>query len=284
MEKEVENTPTLKDSLKRLEDELSVAGYSARTKEMYLLYVEEMLRYLNKPPRSISREDVVSFMARKKEGGLKGTTMALVFAALKFFFHSHLKHKIMDDIKRPKKAKKLPVVMTKEEVRRILRAPTTKRDRLILQFLYSSGLRVSEVVNMEKYSLDLTEKTAVVRGGKGNKDRLIILAETWCKDVQEYFNERPVESAYVFSKENGSKLSVDTVQRLVRISRKKAGIQKNVTPHSFRHSFATHLLEAGENIRKIQELLGHADLSTTQIYTKVSTEELKKVKSPLDAL
>jgi len=279
-----ENTPAVKESLKRLEDELSVAGYSPKTKEMYLIYVEEMLLYLNMPPASISRENVISFMAHKKEEGLKGTTMALVFASLKFFFHTHLKHKIMEDIKRPKKAKKLPVVMTKEEVRRILKAAPTTRDRLILQFLYSSGLRVSEIVNMERNSLELTERTAVVRGGKGNKDRLIILAETWCDNMKKYFNEMPNKSDYVFSGENGSKLSVDTIQRIVRVSRKKAGIQKNVTPHSFRHSFATHLLEEGESIRKIQELLGHADLSTTQIYTKVSAEELKKVKSPLDLL
>lgn len=270
--------------LKRFKEELVVAGYSARTIEMYLCYVEELFDFVQKPPARIGRADIISFLAKKKAENVKGTTMALVYAALKFFFHSHLKLNIMDDIKRPKKGKKLPVVMTKEEVKAIITAAPRKRDKLILKLLYSSGLRVSEIVNLKIRDLDLGEKTATVRGGKGNKDRLIILSESWIDEIKEYFSKRCYQSEYVFSKGNGMPLSVDTVQRIVRESRERAGIKKNITPHSFRHSFATHLLEAGENIRKIQELLGHSNLSTTQIYTKVSTDELKKVKSPLDSL
>ena len=270
--------------LRRFGEELSVAGYSPRTIEMYVCYVEGFLGFYSKPPRSATRQDVISFLAKKKAENAKGATMALVYSALKSFFHSHLKHKVMDDIKRPKKGKKLPVVMTKEEVRAIINAASTKRDRLILELLYSSGLRVSEIVKFKTMEMDLGERTATVRGGKGNKDRLVILSGAWIVGFREYLSARKAQSEYVFSKENGSPLSVDMVQWIVRECRKRAGIKKNVTPHSFRHSFATHLLEAGENIRKIQELLGHSDLSTTQIYTRVSTEELKKVKSPLDSL
>ncbi len=273
-----------KTALKKFKDELVVAGYSPRTVEMYTCYVEEFFRFYPGAPWTAKRQDVISFLAKKQSDGTSGSTLALAFAALKFFFHSHLKRKIMDDIKRPKKGKKLPIVMTKEEVKAMIDAAPTQRDKLILELLYSSGLRVSEIINLKTRELNLENKTAMVRGGKGNKDRLVILSEGWTMEIKNYLASRKFESEYVFSKENGLPISVDTVQRLVRACRKKAGIKKNITPHSFRHSFATHLLEAGESIRKIQELLGHSDLSTTQIYTKVSKDELKKVKSPLDSL
>jgi integrase/recombinase XerD len=272
------------DALARLRDELAVAGYSARTAEMYLGYVEDMLEFSKKPPETITHDDVMAFLAKKSAENVKGATMALVYASLKFFFHAHLKHKIMEDIKRPKKAKKIPVVMTRDEVRAIIKAASGTQNRLVLELLYSSGLRVSEVVNLKTASLDLKEKTAAVRGGKGNKDRIVILSEFWAKEFGEFVSKRKAQSEFAFCKKNSKPISVDTVQRLVRKCRKRAKIEKNITPHSFRHSFATHLLEAGENIRKIQELLGHSSLSTTQIYTTVSTEELKKVKSPLDLL
>lgn len=271
-------------TLKRFKEELAVSGYSARTIEMYSCYVEEFLGFYHGSTQKVGRNDIISFLAKKQAEGVNNSTLALVYAALKFFFHSHLKRKIMDDIKRPKRGKKLPVVMTREEVRAIINAAPTRRDRLILELLYSSGMRVSEIVGLKRRELNLLGRTAMVRGGKGNKDRMIILSDVWIEEIKKYLATRKFKSEYVFSKENASPLSVDTVQRIVRECRKIAGIKKNITPHSFRHSFATHLLEAGENIRKIQELLGHSDLSTTQIYTKVSKSELKKVKSPLDSL
>jgi len=264
--------------------ELIVGGFSKRTLTMYLLYVRDFLEFVKKEPTTLSREDIIAYMARKKEEGVKDATMCLVYSALRHFFKEYLKSNLMDDIKRPKKGTKLPVVMTRDEVKKILNAAKRKRDKLIMMLLYSSGLRVSEVTKMKINDLNLNERTAIVRGGKGNKDRLVILSEEWVKEISEYLKNRKVNSEYVFCNSLGRPISIDSVQRLVRKARIKAGINKNVTPHSFRHSFATHLLEKGENIRKIQELLGHSNLSTTQIYTKVSIEELKKVKSPLDEL
>ncbi len=276
---------TKRPVIQRFENELSVAGYSEKTIETYSGYVEEFLGFVSwKEPKSIARGEVISFLAGKKGRGAKGSTVALVFAALKFFFHNHLKRRIMDDIKRPKRGKKLPVVMTRDEVGRMIRAADGGLERLVLMLLYSTGLRVSEAVNLKTTDLSLEEKTAVVRGGKGNKDRLVILSSLWAEEAGKYLSGRKTKSEFVFAKKNGKKLSTDTIQRIVRRCRKKAGIKKKITPHSFRHSFATHLLESGENIRKIQELLGHSDLSTTQIYTSVSTDELKKVKSPLDSM
>lgn len=279
-----ENKEMIENYLERFKQELIVGGFSNRTLKMYLCYVKEFLEFIKKDPAEVKREDIIAFMASKVERGASSSTLALVYSALRHFFKEFMRSDVMEDVKRPKKGKKLPVVMTKDEVKRVINATTKKRDKLILMLLYSSGLRVSEVTKLKIKDLNLEERTAMVRGGKGKKDRLVILSEQWVNEIKQYLAKRKVKSEYVFCRGNGMPISVDTIQRIVRKARIKAGINKNITPHSFRHSFATHLLEAGESIRKIQELLGHSSLSTTQIYTKVSKEELKKVKSPLDTL
>ncbi|MEK6958122.1 MAG: site-specific tyrosine recombinase/integron integrase [archaeon] len=265
--------------------ELVIAGYSPRTIKMYVLYVNAFLNFTKKDAHSVQRPDVVSFMVHMKEHkNSSNTTVALVYSALKFFFKKFLKMGALDEIKSPKKAKYLPTVLTKDEVRELLKAAKLGRNRLLLQFIYSSGVRVSEAVKMKGEDINFKERIGKVKSGKGAKDRIIILSKNWCRHAKKYVDRKKVKSPFLFSKKNGKPLTSDTVQRIVRRAAKRAGIQKHVTPHSLRHSFATHLLEAGENIRKIQELLGHSNLNTTQIYTHVSTEQLKKVESPLDKL
>ena|SRR3989344_2511177 len=274
----------LKQYIEKFRQELLIAGYSERTIKMYVLYSEDLLEQVNKEPSKIERGDIVTFLAKMKERNLSNATIGLVHAAFVYFFKTYLKMNVMEDIKIPKKAKSLPVVLTKDEVRDLLKAAKLGRSRLLLQFIYSSGVRVSEAVNMKADDINLKERMGKVKSGKGNKDRIIILSKDWCRLAKKYLDRKRVKSAFLFSKKNGKPISPDTVQRLVRFCAKKAGIQKEVTPHSLRHSFATHLLEAGVNIRNIQELLGHSNLNTTQIYTHVSTEQLKKVESPLDNL
>lgn len=272
-------------SLGRLRQELIVGGYSPRTVKMYLFYLKDFLLFAALPPAQIERNNIMEYLAKKKEGGsVSNSTLSLAHAALSFYFHRILGKKILDDIKPPKRAKTLPTVLTRREVKELILASPPKRDRLIVQFLYSSGSRVSECVKLKTVDLNQKERIAVIRSGKGNKDRTIILSREWIKYLKKYLERKKVKSEFVFSKKNGTCLSVDTVQRIVRRAAKKAGIEKHVTPHTLRHSYATHLLDLGENIRKIQELLGHSNLNTTQIYTHVSLQELKKVESPLDNL
>ena len=271
--------------LKRLRQELIVSGYSLRTQKMYHYYVRQFLNATDTPPERIERADVIGFLADKKDKeNASNATLSLVHAALRFFFNTLFNKKIVEEIKTPKKAKKLPMVLTKNEIKALILATKAKRNRLIVQFLYSTGCRVSECVNLQTIDLNLKERTGTVKGGKGNKDRMIILSNDWAKIAKKYIDKKKVKSQFVFSKKNGTQISSDTVQRIVKKAAKKAGIEKEVTPHTLRHSYATHLLEAGENIRKIQELLGHSNLNTTQIYTQISTKELKKVQSPLDNL
>jgi integrase/recombinase XerD len=272
------------NSLKEFKQELIIAGYSEKTLKMYLIYIREMLYQINKTPLNITDRDLIGYLANKKEKGCANSTLSLIHAAMNYYFKNYLKNNILEDIKVPKKSKSLPKVLSKQEIKELFKATKFGRNRLMLQFMYGSGCRVSEVVKLKIEDINMKERTAMIRSGKGNKDRLIILSKEWIKGLKKYFKRKKVYSEFVFSKKNGKNLSVDTVQRIVRESAEKAGIHKHVTPHCLRHSYATHLLESGTNIRYIQSLLGHASLNTTQIYTNVASEQLKKVESPLDKL
>ena len=204
----------------------------------------------------------------------------LAIAALKFYY-TEILEKDFTKIKAPKKEKTLPEVLTKEEIKILIANTQTKKSKLILSMLYSSGLRVSELVNLRPENLKFEENLGWVRKGKGSKDRVFIFSEKIAKDIQNYLKKRP-NNNFIFSKEKP--LTTRNIQKIVKNARLRASLSKKVTPHTLRHSFATHLLEAGTDIRLIQSLLGHASLNTTQIYTHVSTEQLKKVENPLDKL
>lgn len=282
----------LSDELSKIKDELTIRGYTQRTLDQYLMYIDEFLRFAEqekvdwKLEQEETRQLIVKYLAQKKQT-VRNTSLSLIYFTLKFLFHSYLKMHVMDDIKLPKKEKYLPTVLTKDEVKKLFNATKDKRDRLILELLYSSGLRVSELCNLRYVDIDFKEKTAKVVSGKGNKDRLVVLSKDWLEEYQKYrdktFKKAPFPE-YVFAKHNATKFSSDTIQRIVKESSKLADIKKNISCHSLRHSFATHLLEGGANLRTIQTLLGHSSIATTQVYTKVSTEDLKKTKNPLDEL
>jgi integrase/recombinase XerD len=217
--------------------------------------------------------------------GLKPSSVSLAMSSLRFLYDEMLGKNLFANIKMPKLEKKLPTVLTKGEVRKIIDATSNEKHKLLIKMLYSSGLRISECVNLMIDDLNLEEKMGVVRSGKGKKDRNIILSEALAKDLKEYLekNGKNTENGYVFDVK-GKAMSIRQAQKVVTNAAKKAGIRKRVFCHALRSSFATHLLEAGTDIRIIQELLGHANLATTQRYTAVSREQLRKVRSPLDDL
>lgn len=264
--------------------ELLISGYSEKTMKMYLLYVEKFLQQIRKKPSEVGKPEIVSFLASAKEKNVSNATLALMHASIKFFLEKHMQMKVMDEVRIPKKAKKLPSVLTIEEIKSLIKNTKPGRNRLLVMFLYSTGVRVSEAVKIKLQDIDFSAGMARVQGGKGNKDREIVLSQKWIGEMKKYLNRRKVKSEFLFAKKNGKSISTDTVERVMRHSAERAKITKRVTPHVLRHSFATHLLDNGENIRKIQILLGHANLATTSIYTHVSKEELRKVQSPLDNL
>jgi integrase/recombinase XerD len=269
------------ENLQKLESELKLRGFSDRTVKMYLFYNHKFLEFIKKEPEQVTEDDVKSFIAKKMNDGASAKSVVLIKAALKFFYDEVLKKNVVT-FKPPKVSKKLPVVLTRDEVKRMIESTRNEKHKLIIMLLYSSGMRLSELTNLKVGDLELKEKIGWVRDGKGEKDRAFLVSEKIAEEMENFIKDRQI-SDYIFSGRKG-RLSSRLVQKIVASAAAKAGINKKVSPHTLRHSFATHLLESGENIRKIQELLGHASLSTTQIYTHVSTEELKKVKNPLDEL
>lgn len=277
-------SPAAQQTLTNFRQELLVTGYSEKTIKMYMIYAQKFLEHTNRLPETFIKQDVISFLAKAREQNVSNATLSLMHSALRFFLEQHLKLGVVEDVKIPKKAKKLPSVLTMNEIKTIFTNTKHGRNRLLLQFIYSTGVRVSEAVHMKIEDVDWENGTAQVKGGKGNKDRMVVLSQKWSGEVKKYLNRKKIKSPFLFSKKNGKPISTDTVERIIRHAAKEGQIVKRVTPHVLRHSFATHLLESGENIRKIQILLGHANLSTTSIYTHVSKEEIKKVQSPLDKL
>lgn len=267
--------------LQNLENELKLRGFSDRTLQMYTFYNQKFLDFVKKEPEQVTEDDIKTYIASKLNEGVSAKSVVLIKAALRFFYDEVLKKNIVT-FKSPKVSKKLPTVLTKEEVKKMIDLMDNKKHRLILMMLYSSGMRLSELLNLKVADLELSEKIGWVRSGKGEKDRLFILSDRVIQEMENMLAEKQGVD-YVFSGKKG-RLSGRLIQKIVAGAAKRAGIEKRVSPHTLRHSFATHLLESGENIRKIQELLGHASLSTTQLYTHISAEELKKVRNPLDEL
>ena len=270
--------------IKDLETELKLRGYTDATIRSYKIHNQKFLEFIKKDPTKITEDDIKTYLAHLiSDKKLKPSSLNLVLSSLRFYYETLQKRKIFTDIKSQKTEKKIPTVLTKDEIKLMLKTAENKKHRLLIEFLYSSGLRVSECLNLKINDLDFNEKIGKVILGKGKKDRYFILSENLLKSLKEYLNNRNNHSEHIFTGKNGH-LSIRMAQKIVNSTAKKAEIKKRVFCHALRSSFATHLLEAGTDIRVIQELLGHVDLSTTQRYTKVSTEQLKKVKSPLDTL
>jgi integrase/recombinase XerD len=262
----------------KLANELRIRGFSPLTVRNYSFFVDKFLIFTKKPSADLNEDDVKAYLASLYESKSKNTIM-LASAAIKFFFVEVL-GKEYSKIRIPKKEKKLPEVLTKEEVRRLIGSAETVKSKLILSMLYSSGLRVSELVNLKPGDMDFEQRTGWARKGKGSKDRVFVISESLANDMKGYLKKK--EFSYLFSKDKP--LTTRNIQKIVKHTKVKAGINKKVTPHTLRHSFATHLLESGTDIRLIQSLLGHSNLNTTQIYTHISSDQLRKIQNPLDAL
>jgi len=266
--------------IKRLEAEIKISKFSPYTLRNYVKFNQDLLEHANKIPEEIEQQDIKYFLADKMSE--KASASNIVFlASIRFAYTNILQKDPTAGVKRPKKESKIPIVLTKNEIIRLFESTDTLKSNFILQMIYSSGLRVSEVVNLKKENLDFEEGIGWVRGGKGKKDRMIILSKKLSKKLQKFIKKHS-DWNYLFSKQKP--LNTRGIQKIVQKATVKAGINKNVHPHTLRHSFATHLLEAGTDLRKIQTLLGHSSIATTQIYTHISKEQIKSVKNPLDSI
>lgn len=267
-----------KEALKKLETEIRLKGFSPLTAKNYQFFISKFLDFSGKKTGELNEDDAKSYLVSLFDTKSKAT-ISLAASSINFFFK--ILGKDIKKIDLPKKDKALPQVLSKEEVKKILESSETLKSKLMMAMLYSSGLRVSELVNLKKSDLNLQDKMGWVRKGKGGKDRIFSISESLCSELKLYFDKHP-DNAYLFSKDKP--LTTRNIQKIIQKISKRAGIQKRVTPHTMRHSFATHLLESGTDIRVIQVLLGHSNLNTTQLYAHVSQETIKSIKNPLDSL
>ena len=271
--------------LRKLEVELKIAKNSPYTQRNYLDANRKFLSYIKKELDNLDEDDVKEYLAENLSES-SASSIVVFLSALRFSFSAILKKDLTLNIKRPKKERRIPAVLTKEEVKVLLDNLPNKKSKLMVSLIYACGMRVSELTSLQIKDFDFDERVGHIRQAKGKKDRLFNIPDFLFEDLKNIKEiQEETKQEYLFSNPTtGEKLTTRNLQKIVSKAVKRAGIKKSVHPHTLRHSFATHLLENDVDIRKIQELLGHADLSTTQIYTHISNEELKKIKSPLDSL
>ncbi|MEK6841839.1 MAG: site-specific tyrosine recombinase/integron integrase [Nanoarchaeota archaeon] len=272
----------IEEFLEKIETELKISKASPHTIKNYVRANKEFLDFIQKLPEDVSDEDLKKYLAKISHKA--SMSIILFLSAIRYSFSNILGKDPTLRIKRPKREKRIPSVLTKDEVKKLLNSAENKKSKLMLSLIYACGFRVSELVNLKVNDLAPAEGIGYVKQGKGKKDRVFNLPLNLNKLlIKQMENQKKSNQEFLFSGPKG-KLSERNIQKIIKKVAEKAGIKKEVHPHTLRHSFATHLLENNVDIRKIQELLGHADLSTTQIYTHISREELKKIRSPLDSL
>ena len=268
--------------LDKLETELKIRGFSQKTVDSYLLHNQQFLKFINKEPEKIEEQDVKNYLAYLiSEKQYKPRSTSLTFSALKFFYYNILNKKIMENIKIPKLDKKIPTVLSNEEVKSLLNAIENQKHKILISLMLSSGLRVSEAVSIKIEDINFDEKTLTVRSGKGNKDRITITSTKLLEEIKNYLTKRKDKNPYLFHI-GDTHVTIKLAQKIIKQAARKAGINKRVYCHALRSTFATNLMNNGVNIRYIQALLGHSQLNTTQMYLNVSSDELKKIKNPLD--
>ena len=272
--------------ISKYEHQLRLKNYSENTLKAYLNGLNIFLEYLssNQVSEVSSKELDLFFHHCKKEQGYSYSIMKQLLAFVKFLYEEVLNEDVDFDFNiKMKKPSRIPVVLSIQEVERFLNSFTNLKHKTIFTMIYSAGLRIGELLNLKIRDIDSDRMQIRIHQGKGQKDRYSILSEKVLTLLRDYVKEyHPKE--YLFEGQGGGKYSSSSIQALMRKHKKMCKINKKATPHTLRHSFATHLLDNGTDTRFIQELLGHKHISTTQIYTHVSSRTLKDVQSPIENL
>lgn len=270
----------LPELLGKIEDELRLRNYSRKTVKSYLLCLNDYFHYVKNVKRDPDIALIKKYLLEKRARGNAPQTVNLHLNAVKYFYREIMKSPIYVDLKFAKTSKRLPIVLSRAEIDRIISSIDNKKHRLLISLSYGAGLRVGETVSLRIRDINFDELTIHVKDAKGNKDRITVFPEKLKADLRELTALRH-GNEHVFESERGGKLAERTAQLIFEKALKKAKIEKGATFHSLRHSFATHLLENGVDVRYVQELLGHQNIRTTQLYTKVTNPNLKNIKSPL---
>ena len=278
--------PTNQKHLVSLKQQMVLRRYSKNTINLYLHHVESLAKHCQKSLDHISSMDVRHYIIRLVQSNqLSDSTQHAAISAIKFFYKHILKVPIdVSNIPRPNAPKRLPLVLNRDEIERLLGAIPNKKHKTVLYLIYACGLRVGEAVSLRIADIDGVAGSISIRAAKGNKDRYVPISEGVLMHLRSYWRDSRPEIWLFPSKIRNYHVSARTIQHVFSQACQRAKIRKGVTVHSLRHSYATHLLEQGINIRYIQQILGHKSLKTTQIYTHISHTSINSIKSPAEFL
>ena len=265
----------MKGLLIKLKQELEIRNFSRKTIKSYMFHVRNFLEY---SCNSGLNENIVRKYIQNQLKTKNPSSVSLKLSTIKFFFENILHQNL--NLPTIKKNKTLPEILTIGEMKALIDSTQNVKHKLIIKLLYGCGLRVGEITNLKEKDVNFNEGLIHIHLAKGKKDRFVKIPESIKLDLKNFVKENGSE--ILFGSNRGGKLTTKTIQLIVQNSSKKSDIKKRVYPHLLRHSFATHLLEAGTDLRIIQKLLGHSDIKTTQIYTHISQASIKNIKSPLD--
>jgi site-specific recombinase XerD len=266
--------------LVRISEECRLRGYSGKTVKAYTYYTGAFLKWLNGAGARMSSDSARKWLLEMQGKEYDANTIRLARASVQFAFRLEGSEAVLD-APIPKRKRRLPAVLSKEEVFAMIRGTENRKHRIILSLLYGSGVRLSELLNLQRQDIDTSRGAVHVRQGKGAKDRYTVLSRFVKSELAEYLLNNTFKTSYLFEGRNG-RYTAKSVQKVVARAGRLIG--KKVTPHMLRHCFATHLVEAGVDIRIVQQLLGHSRIDTTMIYTHIARRDALSAGSPLDSL
>lgn len=264
-----------------LTQEMKLKNFSPRTIETYIQYNREFIRYIQKNPRDVSGQDIRHYLLHLIGKQYSSSTVNLAHNALNFYYGNILRKKI-STIPFQKREQKMRSIPTKYDIQRMLDVTSNPKHKMIISLLYAAGIRCSELIKIKISDINFNERLLLIRQGKGAKDRYTILSENVIPQIKHYLKVRPYQSPYLFASQDGH-ISSRTVEIIVDRACQQARI-RNYSPHSLRHSFATHLMEQGTNLEYVQQMLGHKDIRTTRIYQHINPVHLQTIQSPHDNL
>jgi site-specific recombinase XerD len=258
---------------------------SQQTTKTYLYCINRFLNWSKKDLGKISKKDVRLFLEYLSDRELAGNSLNTYHMALRFLFTQVLEKRMWIDIKYSKVPEKIQRFLTKEEVKKLLNAISNWKHRLMIEFIYGSGLRVSELINIRVKDLNLGRDFGFVRNGKGGKDRLIVIPFVVKEKIKNLIELEDLnEESFIFSSNRKRRYHIRSLQKIIQNASKKANLRdwKEIHPHTLRHSFTTHLIESGNSLSEVQSALGHKSPETTMIYVHSNAGKLINIKSPLD--
>lgn len=273
--------------LSRTKEILDLRRYSDSTKKTYLSFLKDFFyRFEGDDPDSLTDEHVHKYLLEKVDKGVSSSTQNQAVNAIKFYYEKVLgQEKRYYYLQRPKREKRLPTILSQPDVAKVLENTANLKHRALLSLIYACGLRIGEALNLELRDINSKDSVIHIRQAKGKKDRIVPLSDKLLQLLRTYYRKfKPEKYLFEGQKGKGTRYSAKSAQQVLQRSLRKACVQKRVTLHTLRHSYDTHLLVAGTNLRMIQKLLGHNSSKTTEIYTHITDVQIAQVRSPFDKI